>query len=55
VLFISLDSNTSTTPTAWRERGRSLLHGSGANRWFDKSINLVVRAVFDFFRVSTVT
>lgn len=26
----------------WIERGRSLFHGDGSNRWFDKSITLVV-------------
>lgn len=28
----------------WSERGRSLFHGDGTNRWFDKSFTLVVFA-----------
>lgn len=31
-------------PRNWTERGRALLHGSGKNRWFDKSITLVAFA-----------
>jgi len=27
---------------SWTGRGRALIHGSGANRWFDKSLNVVV-------------
>lgn len=30
------------TPSEWTEMGRDLIHGTGGNRWFDKSFNLVV-------------
>jgi len=29
-------------PTDWSLMGKDLIHGSGGNRWFDKSFNLVV-------------
>lgn len=29
-------------PATWSQRGRALLHGNGSNRWFDKSLTLVV-------------
>ena len=33
-----------SAPESWSERGKALFHGAGANRWFDKSMNLVVFA-----------
>ena len=39
--FLVLDDK-SYEVSDWIGRGRSLFHGNGANRWFDKSINLVV-------------
>jgi carnitine O-palmitoyltransferase 1 len=33
-----------TTPESVDDIGRSLIHGSGSNRWFDKSFNLVIFA-----------
>ena len=39
VFVVVLDSDT---PEIWSDRGRSLMHGSGGDRWFDKSLTLVV-------------
>eukprot|EP00943_MAST-04B_sp_MAST-4B-sp1_P006817 g6817.t1 len=30
------------SPTTWRERGSLTMHGDGTNRWFDKSVSLIV-------------
>jgi carnitine O-palmitoyltransferase 1, liver isoform len=39
LFFVSLDT---TRPTTWSDRGSQILHGSGSDRWFDKSLTLVV-------------
>ena len=39
LFIVVLDTNT---PTSWRERGSLIMHGDGGNRWFDKSVSLIV-------------
>ncbi len=41
ILVLSLDTES---PSTWTDQGRLVLHGDGANRWFDKSLNVVVFA-----------
>lgn len=41
LLVLHLDVDSEDTHT-WTGRGKALLHGSGSNRWFDKSLNFVV-------------
>lgn len=46
-MFISLDDepyiyNLKSSPTEYGYYGRQLLHGSGCNRWFDKSFQLCI-------------
>jgi carnitine O-palmitoyltransferase 1 len=41
IFFLVLDE---TSPDTWTDKGRSLITGSGANRWFDKSLTLVAFA-----------
>lgn len=38
VFLLILDE---AAPQTWNERGRSLFHGDGGNRWFDKSLSVV--------------
>jgi carnitine O-palmitoyltransferase 1, liver isoform len=40
LLFVHLDTETKDIET-WTGRAHSLMHGNGATRWFDKSINVV--------------
>ena len=39
LFLVVLDTNA---PTSWRERGSLIMHGNGGNRWFDKSVSLIV-------------
>lgn len=38
ILVLVLDDSS---PETWTEKGKALIHGSGANRWFDKSLTVV--------------
>ncbi len=39
LFVVVLDTNS---PATWRERGSLTMHGDGTNRWFDKSVSLIV-------------
>jgi carnitine O-palmitoyltransferase 1 len=39
LFIVCLDTNS---PSSWSERSSKILHGGGSDRWFDKSLSLVV-------------